>query len=67
MDVNVQAKLRAACLNNRQKYSNIYFSKKNRIAITPTTFPNENLINANLSELLRKVFTDTQLLTCLSN
>ena len=67
MDVNVQAKLRATCHNNRQKYSNIYFSKKNRIAITPTTFPNENLINANLSELLRKVFTDTQLLTCLSS
>jgi len=59
--------LRATCHNNRQKYSNIYFSKKNRIAITPTTFPNENLINANLSELLRKVFTDTKLLTCLSN
>ena len=26
MDVNVQAKLRATCHSNRQKYSNIYFS-----------------------------------------
>lgn len=65
MNIRVQARLRAICSNNGKKYSKTYSSKKNRIGITPAAFPNENLLNANLSELLRKIFTDENLLSCL--
>jgi len=66
MDVWVKAKLRATCNNKGKKYSNIYSSKKNRRGITPATFPNENLLNANLSEILGQLFTDPALLACLA-
>ncbi len=66
MDVKVQAKLRASCNNNGKKYSNTYSGQKKRDGITPATFPNENLLNANLSEILAKVFTDDALLSCLA-
>jgi uncharacterized lipoprotein YajG len=65
MDVRVKTNLRATCNNNGQKYSNLYSAKKSRIGITPATFPNENLLNASLSELLGKMFRDKALLSCL--
>ena len=66
MDVWVKAKLRATCKNKANKYSNTYFGKKNRRGITPATFPNENLLNANLSEILGKMLSDSSLLSCLT-
>jgi uncharacterized lipoprotein YajG len=65
MDVRVKTNLRATCNNNGQKYSNLYSTKKSRIGITPSTFPNENLLNASLSELLGNMFRDKALLSCL--
>jgi uncharacterized lipoprotein YajG len=65
MNVRVKTNLRATCNNNEKKYSNLYTSKKSRIGITPATFPNENLLNASLSELLGKMFRDKALLSCL--
>jgi uncharacterized lipoprotein YajG len=65
MNVRVKTNLRAICNNNGRKYSNRYFAKKSRIGITPATFPNENLLNATLSELLGKIFSDQSLLSCL--
>jgi uncharacterized lipoprotein YajG len=65
MDVRVKTNLRATCNNNGQKYSNLYFTKISRFGITPSTFPNENLLNASLSQLLGKMFRDNALLSCL--
>lgn len=65
MNVRVKATLRATCKNSNETYSNTYSAKKNRRNITPTTFPNENLINANLSEILGKLLSDKALLSCL--
>ena len=65
MNVRVKTNLRATCDNNGRKYSNIYTAKKSRTGITPATFPNENLLNATLSEILGEMFTDQALLTCL--
>jgi uncharacterized lipoprotein YajG len=65
MDVRVKTNLRATCNNNGQKYTNIYSAKKSRTGITLSTFPNENLLNASLSELLGKMFRDKALLYCL--
>jgi len=65
MNVRVKTSLRATCKNNGRKYSNLYFAKKSRSGITPATFPNENLLNASLSELLGEMFRDKALLYCL--
>ena len=65
MNVRVKANLRATCNNNGRKYSHIYSAKKSRTGITPATFPNENLLNASLSELLGEMFSDQALLSCL--
>jgi uncharacterized lipoprotein YajG len=65
MDVRVKTNIRATCNNNGQKYSNLYSAKKFRIGITLSTFPNENLLNASLSETLGKMFRDQALLSCL--
>jgi len=66
MDIRVKSKLRATCINKDKKYSNTYSASKNRKGITPATFPNENLLNANLSEILGQLFTDQALLSCLT-
>jgi uncharacterized lipoprotein YajG len=65
MNVRVKTSLRATCHNNGRKYSKLYSARKSRIGITPATFPNENLLNASLSELLGEMFRDKALLSCL--
>jgi len=65
MNVRVKSSLRATCYNKGRKFSKIYSAKKSRIGITPATFPNENLINAGLSEILGEMLTDRALLSCL--
>jgi uncharacterized lipoprotein YajG len=66
MNVRVKTNLRATCNNNGRKYSHLYSTKINRIGIPPTTFPNENLLNDCLSELLGEMFSDQALLSCLT-
>jgi len=41
--------------------------KKKRKNITPVSFPNENLINAVISEILGQILTDQDLIVCLIN
>ena len=65
MNVRIKANLRATCNNIDQKYSSLHSAKKNSIGITPATFPNENMLNASLSELLGKLFTNQAILFCL--
>ena len=64
-DVKVEAGLRVKCINGGSKYLNNY-SHKNQLTSAPaSTFPNENLINETLSETLKKIFKDKNLMACL--
>ena len=65
MDVRVNSKIQATCKNNGKQYSKTFSAQKNRKGITPATFPNENLLNAALSETLGRMFTDQALIACL--
>ena len=67
MDVRVNSKIQATCKNNGKQYSKTFSAQKNRKGITPTTFPNENLLNAALSEILRQILTNEALLVCLKS
>ena len=67
MDVRVNSKIQATCKNNGKQYSKTFSAQKNRKGITPTTFPNENLLNAALSEILRLILTDEALLVFLKS
>ena len=65
MNVQVRADVRAACQNQEKRLSKIFTSKKKRFGITPVTFPNEKLLNASLSEIMGKIFSDPSLIACL--
>ena len=65
MDVRINSKIQATCKNNGKQYSKTFSSQKNRKGITPATFPNENLLNAALSEMLGRMFTNQALIACL--
>ena len=65
MDVRINSKIQATCKNNGKQYSKTFSAQKNRKGITPATFPNENLLNAALSEILGRMFTDQALIACL--
>ena len=67
MDVQVKADIRAICKNKSKSVSKIFSSHKKRFGITPATFPNENLLNASLSEVMGKIFSDKLLISCLAN
>ena len=67
MDVRVNSKIQATCKNNGKQYSKTFSAQKNRKDITPATFPNENLLNAALSEILGRMFTDQALIACLTS
>ena len=67
MDIRINIKLRATCSSSIRKYSKTYSAQKYRKNITPATFPNENLINATLSEVLGQILKDQALLDCLIN
>ncbi len=66
MDIRVKTSLHASCYNKGKQYSKTFTSRKSRKGITPATFPNENLLNASLSELLGNMFKDQALLSCLA-
>jgi len=63
--VKVGAVLRAHCNNKGQAYQREYRERLTRHPISPTSFPNETLVNASLSGALKKMFSDDQLLKCL--
>ena len=67
MDVRVNSKIQATCKNTDKQYSNTFSAQNNRKGITPATFPNENLLNAALSEVLRQILTNEALLVCLKS
>ncbi len=65
MNVQVKADVRATCQNQEKRLSKIFTSKKKRFGITPVTFPNEKLLNASLSEIMGKIFSNPSLIACL--
>ena len=66
MSVQVKADVKATCQNHGESLSKIFTSRKKRSGINPATFPNEKLLNASLSELMGKMFSDPSLVACLS-
>ena len=66
MNIRVKTDLKAICQNQNKRISKGFTSKKMRSDITPATFPNEKLLNACLSEVLGKIFTDAEILACLA-
>ena len=67
LGVKVQTVLKATCNNEGGDYENVYKADRSKSNISPATFPNEKLINATLSESLRKMFNDAKLIHCLSS
>lgn len=65
--VKVSAVLRAYCNNKDQTYRREYRERLTRNPIAPTSFPNETLVNASLSGVLKKMFSDDRLLKCLAH
>ena len=65
MNVQVKTDVKATCQNQGKRLSKIFTSKKKRFDITPTTFPNEKLLNASLSEIMGKIFSNPSLIACL--
>ena len=66
IDVRVQAAFRAYCINEVNSYSKTYSYEKKLNSTPASTFPNENLINGTLSETLKKMFEDENLIACLA-
>jgi len=66
LGVRVSAILRAHCNNKDRTYRKLYMEHLTRNPITPTSFPNEKLVNDSLSGALKKMFSDDQLLKCLA-
>ena len=64
-NVRVQAALRGHCVNRRKSYAKTYSYEKQFNSAPASTFPNENLINDTLSETLKKMFEDENLIFCL--
>ncbi len=67
LHVRIRSAFRITCKNRGRTYQNVYTDKKDRQNIIPSTFPNENLINASLSGNLQKMFADQKLLSCLAD
>lgn len=66
LGVKVGSVLRVRCHNKNQTYKMDYRNHLTRNPITPTSFPNETLVNAALSGALKKMFEDDRLLKCLT-
>ncbi|MCH8157016.1 MAG: hypothetical protein IID18_04570, partial [Nitrospinae bacterium] len=65
LDVRTEVLMRAHCNNRENRYSATYADRKRLNSVPPSTFPNERLINDTLSEVLRTMFSDKKLLSCL--
>jgi len=66
LKIRVQAALRAHCTNTKKSYSKTYSYEKQLNSVPASTFPNEKLINGTLSETLKKMFEDKELISCLA-
>ncbi len=66
LGVKIRASLKVTCLTPTTGYKNIYTETKGRKPLAPGSFPNEKLVNATLSEALRKMFLDQKLMRCLA-
>jgi len=66
LGVKVRSVLRAQCNNNSRAYKKDYSKRITRNSISPSSFPNETLVNAAISGALKKMFADRLLLKCLT-
>lgn len=67
INIQVKADIKAICSNQGRRTSKNFSSRKYRSGISPASFPNESLINDNLSEVMGKIFSDPSILSCLNN
>ena len=67
INIQVKANIKAICSNQGKRISKSFSSRKYRSGISPASFPNESLINDNLSEVMGKIFSDPSILACLNN
>jgi uncharacterized lipoprotein YajG len=67
MNIRVKANIKATCQSREQRFSKSFTARKNRSDISPASFPNENLLNASLSEIMGKIFSDPALIACLTH
>jgi uncharacterized lipoprotein YajG len=67
INIQVKADIKATCRNKGKKVSKKFSSRKNRSGISPASFPNENLLNDNLSEIMGRIFTDPLVISCLNH
>lgn len=66
INIQVKADIKAICSNQGRKISKNFSSRKSRSDISPASFPNESLLNDNLSEIMGKIFSDPSILSCLN-
>ena len=67
INIQVKADIKAICSNQDRRVAKNFSSRKNRSGISPASFPNESLLNDNLSEIMGKIFSDPSILSCLNN
>ncbi|MBT5550264.1 MAG: hypothetical protein HOJ79_07260 [Nitrospina sp.] len=67
MSIQVKADVKVTCQNRGESLSKKFTSRKRRSDINPTTFPNEKLLNASLSEIMGDIFSDPPLINCLTH
>ena len=66
INIQVKADIKVICKNQGKRTSKNFSSKKNRSGISPASFPNENLLNNNLSEIMGEIFNDPSIISCLN-
>jgi uncharacterized lipoprotein YajG len=67
INIQVKADIKAICNNQGKRISKNFSSRKNRSGISPASFPNESLLNDNLSEIMGEIFSDPSILSCLNH
>lgn len=66
LDVKIRTSLRATCSNKNLSYKKIYSDRQERKNLAPGNLTVEKLVNASLSNTLRKLFADSDLIDCLA-
>lgn len=67
MNILVKARVRAICLSREKRFSKSFTSRKSRSDVSPANFPNENLLNSSLSEIMGEIFSDPDIIDCLTH
>jgi uncharacterized lipoprotein YajG len=65
MNIQVKADIKATCSNKGKKVSKKFSSRKNRSGISLASFPNESILNDNISEIMGEIFTNPSVISCL--